>query len=178
MPGDVGRLVAGRSRADFLATDVIIEHDRRRLHRLADIEQYRERLVFDLNQLHRFFGDVNVVRRDCRDRVPLVKHLLASQHIPREMRQIDALRGLLVLPIFSLLAPPWQVPLPAAVPVTYTVPQISTGPEPSAPARQRDGTATSPCWLPRGPRSRQRSLESRRRSSGPGPRRYPSSPPG
>ena len=39
-----------------------------------------QHLVFDIDQIQGFFGNVDIGRRHCRDRISLIEHLFARQH--------------------------------------------------------------------------------------------------
>ena len=50
------------------------------LHRLPHIQHMGQHLVFDLNQIQRFFGNMDIGRRHRRHGIPLIEHLFARQH--------------------------------------------------------------------------------------------------
>ncbi len=77
--GDVGRLL--RLRIDAIGEHVVMQHRRRRLHRLVDIGHMRKNFVIDLDQLQRLAGDGSRGGSDRRHGVALIEGLLARHDI-------------------------------------------------------------------------------------------------
>ena len=50
------------------------------LHRLLHIQHMGQHLVFDLNQIQRFFGNMDIDRRHRRHGISLIEHLFVRQH--------------------------------------------------------------------------------------------------
>ena len=90
---DVRRLL--RRRIDA-AGDHVVEQERRiGLHRLVDVDDVRQHLVVDLDQLQRLLGDGGAGGRHGGDRMALVEHFLARHDVARHVPEIhrDALRA-------------------------------------------------------------------------------------
>ena len=78
----VGRGAAGAEEAkDLLGHDVVVNHRRLGRHRILHVRNGLERLVLDLDQVERVFGDVRVSRGDRRDRVPAVERLVRGEDV-------------------------------------------------------------------------------------------------
>ncbi len=87
---DVGRLVVscfGR-RTDRCGADLIIQDRRIVLHCVEHVQYRRQRFVLNLDQLACFLGDVHRIGSDGSDRVPAIKHLIASHHIGGQMPHV------------------------------------------------------------------------------------------
>ena len=77
---DVVRVPARPVRAVLLVLDVLAQHRRVRIQRLERIDQRRQLLVVDLDQLDRVRGGIAVGRDHERDLLALEQHLLVGQH--------------------------------------------------------------------------------------------------
>ena len=67
---------------EVVSAEVVVQHRRPRRERRFRIDDRRERLVVDLDQLGRVLGDVARARDDDRDRLADVAHAVDGQHAP------------------------------------------------------------------------------------------------
>ena len=84
--GDIRR--RGRFRIDALRIEVVVQDRRVLPHRVFDIDDVRQYLVLDLDQVKRLLGDPRFGRRDGRDRVALIEHLVARHAVARQVAEV------------------------------------------------------------------------------------------
>ena len=89
--GQHGREVRrlGRRRRDALGDLVLVQQRRVGGHRLLDVDDVRQHLVLDLDQLQRALGDQLRGGGDGSDGVAVVQHLLARHHAARHVAEVD-----------------------------------------------------------------------------------------
>ena len=84
--GDVRGL--RRHRIDTPGVEVVVQQGRLGPHRRFDIDDVRQHVVVDLDQLACRFGDRGRGRGDRRHRMALVKHLVARHAVARQVAEI------------------------------------------------------------------------------------------
>ena len=66
-------------RSVFIRSGIIVQHRRAGPYRLDGVGDVGQRFVLNVNQVHRFFGDLSAVRRHRCDRFANVAHPLSRQ---------------------------------------------------------------------------------------------------
>ena len=84
--GDVRRM--RRLRVDALGEEIVVQQRRAGLHRLFDVDDVRQHVVFDLDQLAGLLGDRGRGRGDRGDRVAVIEHLVARHAVARQVAEI------------------------------------------------------------------------------------------
>ncbi len=73
---------------DTLGKEIVVQDRRIGLHRLFDVDDMRQHVVFDLDQLAGLLGDRRRGRRHRRDGVTVIKHLVARQAVARQVAKV------------------------------------------------------------------------------------------
>ena len=68
---------------------IVMQQRRARLHGLDHVDDVRQHLVVDLDELQRPLGDLGAGGGHCRDRVALIERLLARHHVAHDILVVD-----------------------------------------------------------------------------------------
>ena len=84
--GDVGGV--RRLGIDALGEEIVVQQRRVGLHRLFDVDDVRQHVVLDLDQLAGLLGDRRRGRGDGGDGVAVIEHLVARHAVARQVAEI------------------------------------------------------------------------------------------
>ena len=77
-----------RFRIDALRVEIVVQDRRVRLHRVLDIDDVRQHLVLNLDQVDRFVGDPGFGGGHRRDSVAFIKRLVARHAVARQVAEV------------------------------------------------------------------------------------------
>ena len=76
-------------RTQRLGTNIVVQNRSVIGHRFDDVQHGRQNFVLDVDQLDRFFSDMDCVGGDASDRMPFVEDFFFRQHIGTEVPHVD-----------------------------------------------------------------------------------------